>query len=88
MALLIDANQFEDEIREAADITEDDEAHSRNVLAAGPICCHEKYENGDGNCGNSKVELCTGDVCDNDEELHREAEEEEEIELQKCNENL
>lgn len=88
MIWLIDSHKLEDKVRRASKIEENDYNHSNNVLPACPKPRHEEYEYRNRNGGNGEIELDLVDIGDYNQELHREAQEEEKVELQKCNVDL
>lgn len=80
---LVDADELEKEVGEAAKVEQDDEAHADAVFAAGKEGGAQQDHNGDGNGGDVQAEFDIVEAVDDDEELHGEPEEEEEIKLEK-----
>jgi hypothetical protein len=62
--------------------------HADEIFTFGAPCCQEKEDNCNGKCGDSEVEFDVCGVCHDDEELHFEAKEKKEIELEESNVNL
>jgi hypothetical protein len=88
MSWLVDPHKLEDKVRRASKIEENDYNHSHCVLPACPKPCHEEYEYRNRNGGNGKIELDLIGIGDYDQELHREAQEEKKVKLQKRNVDL
>ena len=87
-SLRVDADKLEQEIGKTTEEEQDDPAHANAVFALGEIGRAKQNDNGNGNRGSGKAEF---DVClagYNNQELNREAQEEEEIKFQQCNKNL
>ena len=89
---LVDADQLEEEIGESGEVEGDDGDHAGAVLPSSEEGREDEDENGNGNGGNGQAEFWVGggvgvrfghrDAWENDDdELHGEAEEEEEIEF-------
>jgi hypothetical protein len=51
-------------------------------LLSSDVCCEEEQDDSDGDCGNGEVELGVASGDDHHNELHGEAEEEEEVEFE------
>jgi hypothetical protein len=85
---LVDSDKLEDEVAETAEVEDDDGNHARLVLPAGEECGAEEDDDGDWNGGNRQSELGIVGRSDNDDKLDDEAQEEEEIELEKGDVNL
>jgi hypothetical protein len=88
VARLVDSDKLEDEVAETAKVEDDDGNHAGLVLPAGKECGAEEDDDGDGNGGNCQGKLGIVGRSDNDHKLDDEAEEEEEIELEKGDVNL
>ena len=82
MGRLVHSGKFEYEIGQSAEEQEDCYNHPKLVLAACPEGGHEQNEDGDRDGGNRKTKLCVCQPSDNYQELHREAQEKEEIKFQ------
>jgi hypothetical protein len=79
---LVDAHQLEKEVCESAKVEEDDCNHAGSILALSEEGSKQQDCNRDGDGGGRKAELILSLSRDDDEELHGEAKEEEEIKLQ------
>lgn len=85
---MVDANQFEDKVRQAAEEENHDNNHARLVFPASKVGCRQENDNGDGNSRNRQSKLGVRLLCDDDDKLNDEAQEEEEIELEEGDVNL
>jgi hypothetical protein len=62
--------------------------HAGSVLAPCKVCSKDKNDDGDRNGSDSQGKLCIGSSGNNDDKLHGEAQEEEEIKFQQGNVDL
>jgi len=88
VARLVDAHELEEEVREAAEVEQDDARRADVVLVPGEEGRGQEDDDGDGDGRDGQAELDVGDVPDDDEKLYRETEEEEEVKLQEGDVNL
>ena len=81
-------DELEQEVTESNEVDDDDTNHSSDRLATDPPGGEEQKEEGDdeGGCGKNEFD-CLG-VLDDDQELHGEGQEEEEVELEESDVNL
>lgn len=78
---LIDANELEDEVGEAAKVKNNDNDHPGLVLFASEESRSQKNENRDRDSGNGEGEFRIVRFSDNDDKLNDETQEEEKIKL-------
>lgn len=88
VARLVDAHELEEEVRQAAEVKDHDAAHADLVLATREECGKEQDRDRHGNRQSGQDSLGARRPAHNDEELNREAEEEEKVEFQQCDVNL
>lgn len=88
LGALIDAEEFKDEVGKAAEEEDDDRQGSEFVLVARGPGGAQQDQDRDGHGGNGQIVFGAPIATNNDNELHGEAEEEEEIELEKRNVHL
>lgn len=84
----IHADELEEEIGERDEVDDDDKDHAGDGFAAYPEGGEEQENECYGKSSRCEALLNGLGVVDHDEELNREGEEEEEIELEECNVNL
>jgi hypothetical protein len=85
---LVHSDQLEQEVRQTANIEDNDDYHAWSILTTSPESSHRQDEDGDRYGGNGAVKFGIGNRCDDGQELDREAEEEEKVEFQKGDINL
>lgn len=85
---LVDADELEEEVGEAAKVEGDDGDHAGFDLTAGEEGGEQQDGDGDGDGGDGQAQLEVRLARHDDEELDREAEEEEEIELKESDVDL
>lgn len=88
MSRLVDSDQLEDEVAETSEVENNDSDHASLVLTASEESGGKQNQdsNRDGDDGQREFGIIL--VSNNDNELHDEAEEEEEIELEESDINL
>lgn len=85
---VINSGQLENEVGEAAEVEDHDENHAPLPFPSSKPCCTKEDGDCDGDGRTGQAEFNVSLAADNDEELNGEADEEEEIELQKGNIDL
>lgn len=83
MADLVHSYELEDEVSQARKVQDEDEDHSRAILTTCEESGEKEDHDGERNGGHCEAPFGVCDVRDDDEELDSEAQEEEEIELEK-----
>lgn len=82
LSWVVNTGKLVDEVRQASEIEDSDNAHACLPLTAGGPRGTEKNGDSDRDGGSSQPELDLRSAADNNEKLDREADEKEEIELQ------
>jgi hypothetical protein len=77
----VHADELEEEVAEGDKVDDDDYDHADDGFATHPVCGEEEQEEGYDERGGCKGTLGDGGFVDDDEELHGEGEEEEEVEF-------
>ena len=85
---LVDADELEEEVGQRGNVKADGGDHAGFDFFACPESGEGEDNDCDWNGGYGEIEFPVCDVCDDDEKLDGEAEEEVEIELEKCDINL
>lgn len=85
---LINSNQLEDEVCEAAKIEDKDYCHAGLVFLLCEVGSCKQNANRDGYRGNRQCKLGVGGLGDNDNELNDEPEEKEKVKLEQCDVDL
>ena len=85
---LVHSGKFEDEVGQAAKEQEDGHNHPELVLTPCPKGGHEQYEDRDWDGSNRETKFCICQSSYDNQELHGEAQEKEEVEFQQGNVNL
>lgn len=88
VAGLVDTEELENEVRQAAKVEYDDGPGARLTLVPSEVSRKQEDQDRGGHRGHRQPHLDIGLASDNDDELYCEAEEEEEIELQQRDINL
>lgn len=82
VARLVDPDELEEKVGQAAEVEENDANDAEAVLALGEEGGAQQDSDGDGDGGDMQAELEVLDAVDDDKELHRETQEEEKVKLE------
>ena len=85
---VVHANQFEQEVRHAAEVKEDDHTHSVDRFPSRPVPGQEKNRNRQNQDCKSETKFDIRCPRDHDQELDGEGEKKEKVELQESDINL
>lgn len=85
---LVNPDELVEEVGKAAEVADNDDGHADLILDPGEPGSQKQNGNSNGDGGDGKTEFGVGFERNNNQKLNSEAEEKEEVELQKCDINL